>query len=146
MNLPGNYIAGFIDGEGCFTITISKHSTKKLGLDARIHFQIELRSDDVEILQSIQETLGCGKIYHLSYERYGWHPHAEFKVSSFPDIVNKLIPFLTRYPLRAKKRLSYQYFLQAVEIFKQKRHLTLEGIEELKEIRSKMNQFKSSVG
>lgn len=102
MTLPGDYIAGFVDGEGCFTITISKHSTKKLGVDARIHFQIELRSDDLEILQSIQETIQCGHIYHLSYERYGWKPHVELKVSSFPDIVNKLIPFLSKYPLRGK--------------------------------------------
>ncbi|NCN07057.1 MAG: hypothetical protein GW946_04450 [Candidatus Pacebacteria bacterium] len=71
MKLPGDYIAGFIDGEGCFTIVISKHSTKKLRLDARLHFQIELRIDDLEMLQSIQETLGCGKIYTLNYEKYG---------------------------------------------------------------------------
>lgn len=141
MILPGDYIAGFIDGEGCFTITIAKHSTKKLGLDARIHFQIELRDDDLAILQSIQETLGCGRIYHLSYERYGWNPHAELKVSSFPEIVSKLIPFLTKYPLRGKKKFSYQYFLQAVEVFKAKRHLTLEGIEELRLIRQSMNQY-----
>jgi len=41
MKLPGDYVAGFIDGEGCFTITISRHKTKKLGVDARLHFQIE---------------------------------------------------------------------------------------------------------
>lgn len=149
MKIPGEYIAGFIDGEGCFTIVISKHKTKKLGLDARLHFQIEVRSDDLEILQHIQETLDCGNIYHLSYERYGWHPHVELKVSSFPEITEKLIPFLAKYPLRAKKRFSYECFLQAVEIFKRKEHLTLEGIEKLREIRKNMNQFSkkiSSVG
>lgn len=141
MILPGNYVAGFIDGEGCFTITISKHKTKKLGFDARLHFQIEVRSDDLEIIQHIQETINCGRIYHLSYERYGWHPHVELKVSSFPEIVTKLIPFLEKYPLLAKKRHSYECFLQAVEIFKRKEHLTLEGIEKLKLIRQNMNQF-----
>jgi intein-encoded DNA endonuclease-like protein len=148
FQLPGEYVAGFIDGEGCFTIVISKHRTKKLGVDARLHFQIELRSDDLEILQQIQKTLDCGRIYHLNYERYGWNPHVELKVSSIREITDKLIPFLNQYPLRAKKRLSYQYFLQAVEIFKDKQHLTLEGIEQLRNIRKKMNKFskKSSVG
>lgn len=141
MKLPGDYIAGFIDGEGCFTITIAKHATKKLGLDARIHFQIELRADDLEILEAIQETIGCGHIYQLSYERYGWHPHAELKVSSLKEITEKLIPFLTRYPLRAKKRFSFELFVQAVELFKQKEHLTHEGIEKLKLIRTEMNQY-----
>jgi hypothetical protein len=141
MKLPGEYIAGFIDGEGFFTIVISKHQTKKLGLDARLHFQIELRIDDWEILQSIQETLECGKIYQLSYERYGWHPHVELKVSSFREITEKLIPFLSKYPLRAKKKHSYELFLQAVEVFRQKEHLTLAGIERLRAIRSEMNCF-----
>ena len=141
MKLPGEYIAGFIDGEGCFTIVISKHKTKKLGIDARLHFQIEVRDDDREIIEYIQETLDCGRIYHLSYERYGWNPHVELKNSSFEEITGKLIPFLKKYPLRAKKRFSYQYFLQAVKVFKEKRHFTLEGIQELREIRSKMNQY-----
>jgi hypothetical protein len=141
LKLPGNYVSGFIDGEGCFTIVIAKHKTKKLGLDARLHFQIEVRADDKSILEEIQETIGCGRIYDLSYERYGWNPHAELKVSSFDDITGKLIPFLKRYPLRAKKRFSYQYFLQAVQIFERKEHLTLEGIEKLRAIRSRMNRY-----
>ena len=141
MKLPGDYIAGFIDGEGCFTIVISKHSTKKLGLDARLHFQIELRIDDLEILQAIQETIDCGKIYTLNYEKYGWHPHVELKVSSLQEITEKLIPFLSHYPLRAKKRHSYRLFLQAVEVFRKKEHLTLTGIEKLRTIRSEMNIF-----
>lgn len=141
MKLPGDYVAGFIDGEGCFTITISKHATKTLGLDARLHFQIELRADDLEILQNIRETIGCGRIYYLSYEKYGWHPHAELKVSSLREITDHLIPFLNQYPLRAKKRFSYQLFLQAVELFQRKEHLTLTGIDKLRAIRSRMNQY-----
>jgi hypothetical protein len=141
MKLPGDYVAGFIDGEGCFTIVISKHATKKLGLDARLHFQIEVRADDLEILQSIQETLQCGRLYHLNYERYGLNPHVELKVSSLRDIIDKLIPFLSQHPLRAKKKHSYRYFLQAVELFKKKEHLTPKGIEHLRKIRQHMNQF-----
>jgi hypothetical protein len=141
MKLPGDYVSGFIDGEGCFTIVISKHKTKRLGVDARLHFQIEVRDDDREIIENIQETLDCGHIYCLSYERYGWHPHVELKVSSLREITGKLLPFFEKHPLRAKKKHSYQLFLQAVEIFKQKKHLTLEGIEQLKEIRRHMNRY-----
>lgn len=141
MKLPGEYVAGFIDGEGCFTIVISKHATKKLGLDARLHFQIELRADDREILERIQETIGCGHIYQLNYERYGWKPHAEYKVSAIREITEKLIPFLSKYPLQAKKRWSYHYFLEAVEVVVRREHLTLEGVEKLRVIRSRMNQF-----
>ena len=50
MKLPPDYIAGFIDGEGCFTITFAKHPERKLGVDPRLQFEIELRDDDAPIL------------------------------------------------------------------------------------------------
>lgn len=141
MKLPPDYVCGFTDGEGCFTIVISKHPSKKLGVDARLHFQIELRDDDEEILKNIQETLDCGRIYHLNYERYGWHPHVELKVSSIKEIREKLIPFFKKHPLRGKKSQSFTLFCQAVEIFDHKEHLTLQGIEKLKQIRQHMNRY-----
>jgi len=139
--LPGDYVAGFVDGEGCFVIVISKHGSKKLGVDARVSFQIELRDDDRAILESIQATLGCGRIYHLSYERYGWKPHAKLMISPIQDIMTKLIPFFQKYPLRAKKRHSFELFCQAAEIVASKRHLTEEGIEDLRNIRKNMNKY-----
>lgn len=149
MKLPGDYVAGFIDGEGCFTIVIAKHKTKKLGLDARLHFQIEVRADDRKIIEAIRETIDCGRIYNLSYERYGWHPHVELKVSALPEITGKLIPFLKKYPLRAKKKESFRLFLKAIKVFEKKEHLTMEGITKLRKIREEMNQYskkRSSVG
>lgn len=141
MILPPDYVCGFVDGEGCFAITISKHPQKKLGLDARLLFEIEVRDDDQEILESIKETLGCGHMYKLSYERYGWHPHVELKVSSIKEIRNTLIPFFQRHKLRGKKRLSFDAFVQAFQLFERKEHLTMEGIEKLRQIRRIMNQY-----
>lgn len=141
MNLPGDYVAGFIDGEGCFVIVISKHRTKKLGLDGRVSFQIELRDDDEEILVSIQETLGCGRLYHLNYDRYGWKPHIKLMVSAINDLQSKLIPFLRQYPLRAKKKHSFDLFCLAVDIVYRREHLTKEGVDKLLDIRQRMNKY-----
>lgn len=141
MKLPPDYVAGFIDGEGCFTIVISKHPQKRIGLDARLHFEIELRDDDRELLEAIQKTLGCGRLYHLNYERYGWNPHVELKVSSLKEIREKLIPFFKKHKLRGKKRHSFRLFCEAAELFARKEHLTLEGIEKLRRIRQKMNVY-----
>lgn len=146
VKLPPDYVAGFIDGEGSFCVVISKHPQKRLGLDARLSFEIELRDDDKEILILIQETLGCGRIYDLKYERYGWFPHAQLKVSSFKEIRDNLIPFLKRHPLRAKKRKSFELFCQAAEVFAKKEHLTKKGIKKLYEIKRKMNKYSKRGG
>ena len=144
--LPPDYVAGFIDGEGSFSIIIAKHKQKRLGLDARLTFGIELRDDDLEILHAIQRTLDCGRIYHFEYERYGWFPHSMLKISSIGEIRNKLIPFLQRYPLRAKKKKSFELFCQAAEVFARKGHLQMEGIQKLYEIREHMNKYSKKGG
>jgi hypothetical protein len=146
MKIPSEYVAGFVDGEGSFVIGISRHKTKKLGVDARIHFEMELRDDDEDILRSIQETLDCGRIYRLNYERYGWHPHVELKVSSIKEIQTKLIPFFQKTPLLGKKRHSFALFVKAAELFYHKEHLTKEGIEKLRQIQKKMNRYRKKSG
>ncbi len=139
MKLNPNYISGLVDGEGCFCITISRHKTKRLGVDPRLEFEMEMIIEDKPLLESLRESLGCGRVFALSYERYGWRPHAKFAVKSQKDIFGKIVPFFIKTPLQSKKRKDFEFFLQAVEIFKEKRHLTQKGINELREIQSKMN-------
>ncbi len=91
--LNPHYVTGFVDGEGCFAITISRKRFKVP--EVRLKFEIELREDDEPILKEIQKTLDCGSIYRLEYERYKkWRPHVKFMVGSFKDIKEKVIPFL----------------------------------------------------
>src|SRR3990167_10980339 len=91
--LHPQYVTGFVDGEGCFAISISRHATLKRRREVRASFQIELRADDHAILERIREILDCGQLYHLRYDRYGWYPHNKFKVSRIEDLVTKIIPF-----------------------------------------------------
>ena len=143
--ISGNYIAGFVDGEGCFCITMSKHRTKKFGYDPRLLFEIELRWDDRDILEKIKERLDCGNIYDLNYERYGWEPHVKYAVHNIKDMGEKVIPFFRRYPLLGKKRKSFEIFCKAYEVFVKKQNLTLEGISYLNELKKEMKQFSSRV-
>lgn len=146
MKLSGDYIAGFVDGEGCFSISLSKHKTTKTGFDPRLNFEIELRGDDREILEAISSYLKCGRVYDLNYDRYGWSPHAKLKISGMKDIFEKIIPFFRKHSLIGKKRFSFELFCQAGEVFREKRHLTHEGIDHLREIRKKMNKYSSRSG
>ena len=135
--LDPNYIVGFVDGEGCFSITINRNSTMHRP-EVRLVFEIELEEDDGPILRSIQEVIDCGNIYRFVYKRFPhWKPHYKYKVSNFKDIYGKVIPFFRKYPLQAKKKFSFEKFCQAAELIKEKKHLTLEGVERIKKIRHK---------
>jgi hypothetical protein len=131
--LNPNYIVGFVDGEGCFCVSLNRKNQQIP--EVRLIFEIELREDDLDILKSIQLALRCGNIYYLKYDRYAkWRPHVKYKVSNFTDISQKIIPFFRKYPLQAKKRLSFEKFCKVAEIIETKEHLTAGGIERINNI------------
>lgn len=139
--LNPDYIVGFVDGEGCFSVTISQHRTLKRRLEVRPLFEIELREDDREILDRLQYTFQCGSVYHLTYRRYDWAPHVKYKVSKIHDLTNIIIPFFDRYHLQAKKRKQYLLFRKAVRVVYKKQHLTNDGFEKILSIREQMREF-----
>ena len=133
--LNPNYIVGLVDGEGCFCVSFNKHKGNRL-LEVRLLFEIELREDDKEILELIKDSLGCGNIYYLNYDRYEkWRPHYKYKVSNLSDIWMKIIPFFKKYPLQAKKKYSFNLFCRVAELMIVKHHLTQEGIDEIKKLK-----------
>ena len=98
-------------------------------------FEIELRKDDQEILERILVTIGIGRIYDCSYERYGWYPHAKYKITSIWDLKEYLFPFLDKNPLQAKKKKSYLLFKQIVLMVCAKEHLSDEGFNKIVSLR-----------
>ena len=136
--LHPQYIVGFIDGEGSFSVSIGKHKTLKRGIEVRAEFEIELRADDREILERICATIGCGRIYDLSYERYGWYPHVKYKIGGIKDMQEYLLPFLDRHPPQAKKGAVYQLFREIVMMIARKEHLTDSGFEKILQLRGEI--------
>ena len=53
-----NWLAGFIDGEGCFLIS----QPKQRNTHVDISFALGLRDDDIDILEEIQQRLGIGTV------------------------------------------------------------------------------------
>ena len=136
--LPGNYVAGFVDGEGSFSISIGKDTEYKRGVQVRAEFEIELRADDQEILERILITIGCGRIYDCSYDRYGWYPHSKYKVTGAQDMIDYVFPFFDKHKLQAKKAKVYELFKEVVLMYRKKEHLTDAGYKKVVALRDEM--------
>ena len=52
INLP-SYISGFVDGEGCFTVSISPRPTLRVGWEVRPSFSVSQNGDRIEVLLEI---------------------------------------------------------------------------------------------
>ena len=116
-----DWFAGFIDGEGCFTI----HRNGKNGRWAAARFDLKLRADDAEIIYAIQRRLGFGIVvmYHpKSDPRFGYsNPQVEFRLAKKTDCL-KLVSILDEHPLRAKKLKDYLIWREAVLLLNTKQY------------------------
>lgn len=64
----------------------------------------------------------------------------DFMVTKLSDITEKIIPFFEKYPLQGLKKLDYLDFKRVAELMQTKSHLTKEGSEQIREIKSGMNR------
>jgi hypothetical protein len=56
------YISGYVDGEGCFTVSISPRATLVVGWEVRPSLSVSQNGDRAEVLRLIQRWFGCGSI------------------------------------------------------------------------------------
>jgi hypothetical protein len=60
-------------------------------------------------------------------------------VTKFADIL-KIVEFFGKYPLVGVKPLDYQDFCKIAVLMKEKKHLTVSGLEEVRLIKAGMNR------
>src|ERR687895_176957 len=56
------YISGFVDGEGCFTVSISPRAKLLVGWEVRPSFSVSQNGDRAEVIHALQAYFGCGSI------------------------------------------------------------------------------------
>lgn len=107
----GHWLAGFVDGEGCFQI-LKRTGGAHRGY--RCRFVMALRADDGAILEEIRARTGLGTIYRrVAKARPADAPQWRFEVNTKESCL-ALVRLLDRHPLRAKKARDYALWREAV--------------------------------
>ncbi len=130
--LNPNYITGFTDGEGCFFVGVSKDIKFKTGYRIKATFQIGLHEKDIALLEQIKLFFGVGQITKLGIES------VQYRVSSLGDL-NIIINHFDNYPLLTRKHSDYILFKEVVNLMKEGKHLTSEGLNKIVSIKSILN-------
>ena len=128
------WIAGFTSGEGCFLFNIGKDSNMKLGYRVRVGFQLTQHIRDRELLILLETYFGCGK-YFLSKD----HRHGDYIVSDVSALADKIIPFFSQYKIIGIKEQDYLSWSETINLIIAKKHLTQEGLDQIRKIRENMN-------
>ena len=113
------WIVGFIDGEGCFSITVQKSPNTRLGWQIFPEFVVTQGEKSWRALQNLKDFFNCGNIF--VNKRYDNHKAYLYRycVRSIKDIKEKVIPFFTKNQLQTAKRNDFEIFmLISVTLFK----------------------------
>lgn len=124
-----NWLVGFTDGEGTFSLV--EHNHQGHGHYYGSRYQLFQRADRRWILEQVKENLHCGNLYirHVVTKPSG--PGSYFVVNDHASLTNIVIPFFDKYPPRMKHR-EYAVWREATQLITQGNH-NIERVAELRE-------------
>nr|AAC24230.1 S5 ribosomal protein/maturase fusion protein [Cryphonectria parasitica]AMX22315.1 LAGLIDADG endonuclease [Cryphonectria parasitica] len=122
-------VTGLVDAEGSFNITVVKNNNSKLGWVTKLRLEMSMLKKDRFTLEQLINYFGGGGIRVLDDN------NLRFYIESLKDLTT-VINHFDKYPLFTKKQEDYLLFKQVFELFKNKNHLTMEGLRQIVAIKA----------
>ena len=123
------YVAGFVDGEGCFHVALQRNASTRVGWQLVPEFRVSQDASRIEVLYLVRDRIGCGA---LRENHRGSHDHTYvLVVRRRGDLLDRVVPFFVRNPLVSCKQEEVSTFARIVWAMARGEHLTPEGFERL---------------
>ena len=130
------FLAGFIEGEGSFSVSIKEHPTAKFGFLVDPEFFIYQHKSGRKLLELARKIFRTGRIY----PKPGSRNVLVFCIDSRRNLKERVKPFVEKYllPFSAKKDVIRKFF-EIVEALERKEHHTREGLANIVKRAYEMN-------
>jgi hypothetical protein len=143
---PGieQWIVGFVDGEGCFSISVVRNPVCRLGWQVQHEFSVTQAASSRPALELLVKEFGCGRLI----ENLRTDNHREsllrFSVKRRADLVAVVVPFFEEHPLRTAKRLDFVRFATVLRSMQCGVHLEEVGLRWIARETERMNRRQRS--
>ena len=137
MKLDAQWVTGFVDGEGCFHVSVNPHVDMKVGYQVLPEFTVVQHKRDVQLLYALKGFFGCGVVRSNHGDRMA------YRVRAKEHLLQHIIPFFVEHPLKSKKRVDFEKFRHVLLLMETGEHLTVEGVEQIRVIAAEMNRGQS---
>lgn len=112
----------------------------KVGSLLTLRFDTSQHSGSEQVMKTFPTYFGCGKYYAIKGREVG-----QFRVHKFSDIVEIIIPFFQTNRIVGVKGLDFGDFCKIADLMQKKRHLSKEGLDEIKLIIQNMNKGRIAI-
>lgn len=139
------WIVGYVDGEGCFSVSLFRNKTTKLGWQVFPEFVVTQSEKSKKSLDILQEYFNCGNIY--INKRYDNHNEDIYRycVRTRRELTEIIIPFFKENQLKTAKKNDFMIFMQIIDMMNENIHSNKKGLKKIAKLIEKMNRKKYSL-
>ena len=143
---PGvkEWVVGFVDGEGCFSISVVANATCALGWHVQHEFAVTQAATSRPALELLVGVFGCGRIIERLRGDARRAPLLRFSVKRHRDLVDVVVPFFEEHPLRTAKRADFERFAIVCRMMDAGEHRTRDGLRRIASSTEEMNRRQRS--
>jgi hypothetical protein len=132
VELAADWVVGFVDGEGCFHVSLTRHPEMSMGFQVLPEFVVVQHERDEQILQALKRFFQGGVVRRNHGDRLCLRIR---KLS----VLFEVCAFFERHPLKTKKHVDFRKFRQVLLLMRDGHHLTREGLLEVISLAREMN-------
>ena len=130
-----SYIAGYVDGEGSFSVSVQRNPSCRVGFQLIPEFHVSQNGDRAQVLELIRQRLDCGRIRPNSKRDRA----LVLVVRKREHLLESVIPFFERNPMLSTKQADFEKFASIVRELALGNHRTSTGFRRLLELALSMN-------
>jgi hypothetical protein len=136
LELDPQWVVGFVDGEGCFSVSIHRNPYVRRTRGWQIHpvFHVYQHLSHRAVLEELIRFFSCGRIRPKGPASNV----ATYAVDSLRDVEKWIVPFFESHPL-VVKGADFRAFAEIVRSMRRKEHLEPFGFERLVRLAYGMN-------
>jgi hypothetical protein len=136
LELDPLWVVGFVDGEGCFSVSVHRNTNAKSTGGWQLHpvFHVYQHERYRSVLEALVGVFGCGRLRSKGPASSVW----TYAVDSLRDLDAHVLPFFELHQPVVKAE-DFSRFAVIVRAMRSKEHLTAIGFERLLRIAYEMN-------
>ena len=136
LELDPHWVVGFVDGEGCFSVSIHRNAFARSTGGWQLHpvFHVYQHVRHRAVLEELIPFFGLGRLRPKGPQS----SVLTYAVDSLGGLEAAVLPFFEHYPLRIKDA-DFRRFASIVRAMRRKEHLRPAGFEQLVRLAYAMN-------
>jgi len=132
VELAADWVVGFVDGEGCFHVSLNRHDEMSAGYQVLPEFVVVQHERDRQVLMALKRFFQAGVVRSNHDDRICLRIR---KLESLRQVCE----FFARHPLKTRKSVDFHKFRRILHLMSQRRHLCRDGLIEIIDIVVTMN-------